>query len=60
MLQKLLLRDQVGQSVTEGIKSINIKDVVYMSAAAWDDIPALTLTRSLNKLLASDKATESA
>ena len=30
-----------------------------MSAAAWDDIPALTLTRSWNQLLASDKATES-
>ena len=59
MLQKLLLQDQAGQSVIECIKSINIKDVVYMSAAAWDDIPALTLTRSWNKLLASDKATES-
>lgn len=29
-----------------------------MSAAAWGDIPALTLTRSWNKLLASDKTTE--
>ena len=34
MLQKLLLQDQAGQSVIECIKSINIKDVVYMSAAA--------------------------
>ena len=59
MLQKLLLQDQAGQSVIEGLKNINIKDVVYMSAAAWDDIPALTLTRSWNKLLASDKITES-
>ena len=44
MLQKLLLQDQAGQSVIECIKSINIKNVGYMSAAAWDDIPALTLT----------------
>ena len=33
------------------VKSINIKDVVYMSAAAWDDIPASTITKSWNKLL---------
>ena len=50
---------QAGQSVIEDIKSINIKDVVYMSAAAWDDISALTLTTSWNKLLASNKTTES-
>ena len=55
MLQKLLLQNQAAQSVIECIK----KDVVYMSAAAWDDIPAPTLTRSWNKLLASDKVTES-
>ena len=55
MLQKLLLQDQAGQLVIECIKSINIKDVVYMSAGAL----ALTLTRSCNKLLAIDKATES-
>ena len=30
-----------------------------MNAAAWYDIPALTLTRSWNKPLASDKTTES-
>ena len=53
VLQKILLQDQAGQSIIECIKSINIKDVVYMSAAAWDDIPAVTLTKSWNKLLAS-------
>ena len=36
-----------------------MQDVAYMSAAARDDIPAPTLTRSWNKLSASDKATES-
>ena len=33
------------------VKSINIKDVVYVSAAAWDDIPASTLMKSWNNLL---------
>ena len=59
MLQKLLLQDQAGKPVIECIKNINIKDVVYMSAAAWDDTSALTLTRSWKKLLASEIATES-
>ena len=36
-----------------------MKDVVYMCADAWDDIPAVTLTRSWNKLLASDKTNDS-
>ena len=43
MLQKLLLKDQTGQSVIECIKIINIKDVVNISAAASDDIPALKI-----------------
>ena len=59
MLRKLLLQDEEGQSVIEGIKGINMKDVVYMSASAWDDIPAVTLTRSWNKLLVSDKTAAS-
>lgn len=59
MLQKILLEDEASQSVIQYIKNINIKDVVYMGATAWDDIPALTLTRSWNKLLGSEKATES-
>ena len=59
ILQKLLMQDQAGQSVIEGIKGINMKDVVYMCADAWDDIPAVTLTRSWNKLLASDKTNDS-
>ena len=59
MLQKLLLQDQEGQSVIEGIKLSNMKDVVYTSAEAWNDIPAVTLTRSWNKPLASDKTASS-
>ena len=59
VLQKILLEDEAGQFVIQCIKNIDIKDVVYMSAAAWDDIPALTLTRSWNKLLARETVAES-
>lgn len=51
MLHNLLLEDQEGRSIIEFVKKINMKDVVYMSAAAWEDIPASTLLRSWNKLL---------
>jgi len=51
LLQRLLLEDEEGRSITEFCKKINIKDVVYMSAAAWDDISPVTLTRSWRKLL---------
>lgn len=51
LLQRLLLEDQEGRSIIEFCKRINIKDVVYMSAAAWDDIPTSTITKSWRKLL---------
>lgn len=51
MLQKLLLEDEEGRSIIEFVKQINMKDVVYMTAVAWEDIPPLTLTKSWNKLL---------
>ena len=33
------------------VKKINVKDAVYMTAGAWDDIPSLTLSKSWLKLL---------
>ena len=51
LLQKLLLEDQEGRSIIQFVKQINMKDVVYMTATAWEDIPSLTLTKSWNKLL---------
>ena len=51
LLHNLLLEDKDGQSVVEYAKSINLKDVVYMVASAWEDIPTLTFKRSWNKLL---------
>ena len=53
MLQKLLLEDQEGRSIIEFVKKINMKDIVYMIAAAWDDISPLTLTKSWKKTLAA-------
>ena len=50
-LQKLLLHDQEGYSMIEFIKKLNVKDAVYMSAEAWEDIPPLTLSKSWLKLL---------
>ena len=33
------------------VKMINVKDTIYMTAVAWDDIPSLTLSKSWLKLL---------
>ena len=46
MLRMLLIEDQEGNPMIDFVKSISIKDAVYMSSAAWDDIPALTLAKS--------------
>ena len=51
LLQRLLLEDQEGRSIIEFCKKINIKDVVYMAAAAWDDVLALTLAKSWRTLM---------
>ena len=51
LLQRLLLEDQEGRSIIEFCKKIKIKDVVYMVAAAWDAVPALTLAKSWCKLM---------
>jgi len=48
---KLLLEDTDGRSMVEFAKSVNLKDVVYMVASAWEDIPASTFKKSWNKLL---------
>ena len=48
LLRRLLLEE--GRSITEFCKKINIKDVIYMSAAAWDISP-VTLTWSWRQKL---------
>ena len=51
LLRKLLLLDQEGDSMIDFVKKINVKDAIYMTADAWDDIPSLTLSKSWLKLL---------
>ena len=46
LLQKLLLEDEEGRSIVEFVKQINMKDVVYMIAGAWEDISSSTLRKS--------------
>ena len=56
LLRKLLLLDQEGSSMIGFLKKINVKDVLYMAADAWEDIPSLTLSTSWLKLLGKDHA----
>lgn len=44
----------------EFIKKLNVKDAVYMSAEAWEDIPQLTLSKSWLKLLGTSHGTREA
>lgn len=53
LLQKLLLEEEEGRSIIQFVKQINMKDVVYMTATAWEDLPPMTITKSWNKLLQS-------
>ena len=51
LLRKLLLLDEEGDSMITFVKKINVKDAIYMTAVAWDDIPSFTLSKSWLKLL---------
>lgn len=51
LLQKLFFEDKEGRSIIQFVKQINMERHFYMTAAAWEDICSLTLTKSWNKLL---------
>lgn len=51
LLRSLVMADEEGTSMFTFLKSVNIKDVVYRSAQAWDDVPSSTLVKSWCKLL---------
>ena len=57
LLHKLLLVDNNGHSMVSFVKTIDMKDVVYFSAASWEQISSLTLSRSWLKLLGSHSIT---
>lgn len=59
LLRKLLLLDEEGHSMVTYVKTINMKDVVYTSAASWEKITPLTLSKSWLKLLGEGHSTES-
>ena len=41
LLRKLLIEDDVGTSIIDFLKSIDMKVVVHMIAESWDEIEAL-------------------
>ena len=49
----ILHGEEEGRSIIQFVKQINMKDVVYMTATAWEDLPPMTITKSWNKLLHS-------
>ena len=58
LLQKLILEDREGRSIIEFVKKIDMKDVVYMAAAAWENVPPSTLVKSWKKLLRTENSAE--
>ena len=61
LLRKLLLADSEGGdspelTVVEFWKKLNIKDVMFMVAKAWNDVPETTIQASWNKLLVTDNS----
>ena len=62
LLRKLLLADTTTSAedpeltVVELWEKLNIKDVMFMIAKAWDDIPESTIRASWNKLLVGQGA----
>ena len=61
MLRKHLLADSEGGDSPEPIvfefwKKLNIKDVMFMVAKAWNDVPDTTIQASWNKLLVTDNS----
>ena len=53
LLRKLLMADAEGLSMVAFVKTINIKDVVYMIADAWENLLASTLSKSWLNILGS-------
>ena len=50
-MQMLLINSDDNKSLMESVKQIDIKQVVYMSASAWDDITTTTVLNSSPTLL---------
>jgi len=53
------LKDEEEKSIIDFLNEINMKDVVYMTAAAWENILTQTLRRSWMELLSSEETGDS-
>jgi hypothetical protein len=57
-LLKHLLEDlESGKSVVESLKKINIKDIIYWLAEAWDDVKPSTLIKCWKNILCPQNET---
>ena len=51
LLHRLIIEDEVGTSIIEFLKGLNMKTTIDLVAEAWDDIPSTTMQRSWRKIL---------
>jgi hypothetical protein len=51
LLHRLIIADEMGTSIIEFLKGLNMKTTVDLVAEAWDGIPSVTLQRSWRKIL---------
>ena len=54
VIRMLIIEDNVGKSIVEFIKSVNMKSVVEYVAESWNYTQPLTLRRSWRKIIAVD------
>lgn len=55
LLRKLIIGDDLGESIVDIIKSVTMKTVTEFVAEAWREIQPITLRRSWQKIIAMEK-----
>lgn len=58
LLSTVIEEIEEGQDMIAKLKRINVKDVAYWVARAWDDVRASTIAKSWKKLLGDDESME--
>lgn len=56
LLRRLIVEDDVGGSIIEFIKKVNMKTIVELVAASWAEIQPITLRRSWQKIIPIPKS----
>lgn len=59
LLKNLITEIEDGKTVVECLKATTIKDVVYMTASAWEEVKPSTIEKSWKKLLSSEMPQDS-